>query len=221
MDYELEKMIEKSNDLELDNYLNVLKREIQANNKVLNNTQSSNNVWVITSEATDDPPTRGAYNTSNAVTYANKYALTYNSSYHNFDSSGGDCTNFTSQCLYAGGITMHKGTHLAGNCWYYTSANNRSSTWNGSNEFKNYINSTSSKIDKTNSSFSGVTHGDIIQLTSSGTPYHSLIVTGIVTSGSGRTDLLVCAHSSNKKNASLQSYYSGNTKIYHHIKGTK
>lgn len=38
-----------------------------------------------------------------AVVYANRYAESYNESYPTFDS---DCTNFVSQCVYAGGEAM-------------------------------------------------------------------------------------------------------------------
>lgn len=41
------------------------------------------------------------YSPSKAVTYARKYAQSYNPSYKKFDS---DCTNFVSQCLVAGGL---------------------------------------------------------------------------------------------------------------------
>ena len=43
-------------------------------------------------------------NVSAAVEYANKYYTNYNSRYYNCNSIGGDCANFVSQCLYAGGM---------------------------------------------------------------------------------------------------------------------
>lgn len=44
------------------------------------------------------------YYRDDAVNYANDYAESPNSDYHNYIDEGGDCTNFVSQCLYAGGI---------------------------------------------------------------------------------------------------------------------
>ena len=38
------------------------------------------------------------YNRTAAVDYARKWALKRNPAYYNFDSVGGDCTNFASQC---------------------------------------------------------------------------------------------------------------------------
>ena len=42
------------------------------------------------------------YNRKKAVEYALKWALDRNPRYLDYDDLGGDCTNFISQCLYAG-----------------------------------------------------------------------------------------------------------------------
>jgi len=44
------------------------------------------------------------YNVSNAIAYADKYCINYNTSYNSYKGRGGDCANFVSQCLYAGGF---------------------------------------------------------------------------------------------------------------------
>jgi glucan-binding YG repeat protein len=44
------------------------------------------------------------YQISKAVSYADRYWKHYNHSYHNYANEGGDCANFVSQCLYAGGM---------------------------------------------------------------------------------------------------------------------
>ena len=44
------------------------------------------------------------YNVSAAIAYADKYCIDYNSSYNSYKGRGGDCANFVSQCLYAGGF---------------------------------------------------------------------------------------------------------------------
>ena len=44
------------------------------------------------------------YNVSNAIAYADKYCINYNSSYNSYKGRGGDCANFVSQCLYNGGF---------------------------------------------------------------------------------------------------------------------
>ena len=46
------------------------------------------------------------YNANNAISYARRYCGNYNPSYANYRNMGGDCANFVSQCLIAGGISL-------------------------------------------------------------------------------------------------------------------
>jgi len=46
-----------------------------------------------------------AYNPSKAVAYAKKWAYGRNPNYKDYDPLGGDCANFVSQCLIAGGFS--------------------------------------------------------------------------------------------------------------------
>ena len=68
------------------------------------------------------------YDRQKAVGYAKKWALSRNPAYYNFDSIGGDCTNFASQCIYAGAGIMNY-TPTFG--WYYVNLNNHSPSWTG------------------------------------------------------------------------------------------
>lgn len=53
-----------------------------------------------------------------------------------FDNMGGDCTNYASQVLYAGGAPMI----TVGNYkWYYYGYNNRYPSWTGVEEFYDYL----------------------------------------------------------------------------------
>ena len=63
-----------------------------------------------------------AYDRARAVAYARRWALERNPDYLNFDGLGGDCTNFVSQCLYAGCGVMNF-TPVTG--WYYRDAAHR------------------------------------------------------------------------------------------------
>lgn len=76
------------------------------------------------------------YNRKKAVAYATEWAYGYNPKYYNFNDIGGDCTNFASQCLYAGGISMNY-TPVFG--WYYINLNNRAPAWTGVNELYTYL----------------------------------------------------------------------------------
>ena len=51
------------------------------------------------------------YNRIAARDYARKwwgpYTSNYNPAYNNYVGKGGDCANFVSQCVYAGGVPIH------------------------------------------------------------------------------------------------------------------
>ena len=47
-----------------------------------------------------------SYNAGAAVSYARTYCQNYNPSYANYRNSGGDCANFVSQCMIAGGMNF-------------------------------------------------------------------------------------------------------------------
>lgn len=44
------------------------------------------------------------YDRFKAIEYSNRWALSFNPSYNNMNPYGGDCANFVSQCIFAGGI---------------------------------------------------------------------------------------------------------------------
>ena len=48
-----------------------------------------------------------SYNPIASVNYARKYCNTYNPKYYNYNPMGGDCANFVSQCMAAGGQDFH------------------------------------------------------------------------------------------------------------------
>ena len=68
------------------------------------------------------------YDREKAVAYAHKWAYSRNPRYYDFEELGGDCTNYASQCLYAGSGVMNP-TPTFG--WYYYSLNNRAPAWTG------------------------------------------------------------------------------------------
>jgi hypothetical protein len=68
------------------------------------------------------------YDRDAAVAYARRWAMSRNPRYYNFDGLGGDCTNFVSQCIFAGGGVMN---HTPTFGWYYYSANSRTPSWTG------------------------------------------------------------------------------------------
>ena len=69
---------------------------------------------------------RYVYNKAQGGTVYESY---YNKAYANYNSVGGDCANYTSQCISAGGMPQVKGTPYGTDGWYYSSAHDRSGTW--------------------------------------------------------------------------------------------
>lgn len=205
-DYRLKEMGDRITGEEKKQYLNELEKEVKEEK------------CIATAQDKSAPysPSR-SYSTSSATAYAITYALKPNSNYADFTNYGGDCTNFISQCLYAGGKSMHYGSAYSSNCWYYNTSTDRSATWTGASQFRNYVIGSYSQLNMSASSWENVVNGDIIQLLSSGAAYHSLIITGVAYSSYGRSDLLVCAHTTNRRHVSLQSYYSGPSKAYYHV----
>ena len=68
------------------------------------------------------------YDRRAAVEYAHRWAFGRNPAYYNFDGLGGDCTNFASQCLYAGTGVMNYTPEYG---WYYLNVNDRAPAWTG------------------------------------------------------------------------------------------
>ena len=141
------------------------------------------------------------YNRSRAVDYAQKWALLRNPAYLDFKGLGGDCTNYISQCVFAGSGQMNY-TPTFG--WYYISSGNRAPAWTGVVYFYNFMTS-----NKGLGPFaievqaSDMQMGDIIQLgRGDGVFYHTLIITGYA----GGVPL-VSAHTDDSLDRRLDTYY--------------
>jgi hypothetical protein len=71
-----------------------------------------------------------------AVSYAHRWAFGRNPQFYDYEEIGGDCTNFASQCLYAGTGVMNY-TPVYG--WYYINANEKAPAWTGVEYFYNFL----------------------------------------------------------------------------------
>ena len=139
------------------------------------------------------------YDRSKAVAYAEKWALGRNPAYYDFQNIGGDCTNFVSQCLYAGAGVMNFTPDTG---WYYRSVNDRAAAWTGVEYLFRFL-----VLNQGAGPFARTVHaaeteiGDIIQLGSeTGNYYHSLFVTAT------QPTILVCAHTFDVRNRPLYEY---------------
>lgn len=159
-----------------------------------------------------------SYQREKAVAYAHKWAMGRNSAYYNFDDIGGDCTNFVSQCLYAGCGVMNYKRDLG---WYYNSLNDRSAAWTGVPYLYQFL--TSNKGPGPYGSevpVEEVEAGDIAQLSFDGEKFaHSLLITqtGLVPA---LWNIRVSTHTFDADNRLLSSYFFEKIRFIH-IEGSR
>ena len=153
------------------------------------------------------------YNRDAAVAYARKWALGRNPQYYNFENIGGDCTNFASQCIYAGALTMNF-TPVLG--WYYRSSYDRAASWSGVEFlYKFLINNQGSGPYARIVPQSQAEPGDIVQLgTANGSFYHSPVITAVM------PEILVAAHTYDALDRPLSSYIYEMARFIH-IEGVR
>lgn len=144
--------------------------------------------------------TETAYNREAALAYARRWAFSRNPAYYNFQNIGGDCTNFASQCIFAGAGVMNY-TPTFG--WFYRSVNDRTPSWTGVQYLYNFlVNNAGVGPFAEEVPLSELQFGDIVQLgTATGDFYHSPVV---VSTTGGR--ILVAAHTYDAFNKPLSSY---------------
>lgn len=82
------------------------------------------------------PPKIIPYDRRAAVRYAHRWAYSRNPNFYNYDELGGDCTNFASQCLFAGTGVMNYTPDFG---WYYIDANRKAPAWTGVPYFFNFM----------------------------------------------------------------------------------
>lgn len=144
------------------------------------------------------------YDREAAVQYAHRWAFSRNPRFFDFSDLGGDCTNFASQCIYAGSGVMNY-TPTFG--WYYISLNDRAPAWTGVNELYRFLTSnTGAGPFGEVISLSGIENGDIVQIRFKNKDVfaHSPVV---VNRGSGTPQtVLIAAHSNDADNRPLSTY---------------
>ena len=143
-----------------------------------------------------------------AIDYAKKWAYSRNPKYYAFDKIGGDCTNFISQCLYAGCKTMNY-TPTFG--WYYINSTQRSPSWTSVEFLYNFlINNKGPGPYAIEVQRSQLKLGDIIQLGNSEKFYHSLIIVNIK-----NNNIFVAAHDFDAYMKNLNTYFYEKTRFLH------
>jgi len=144
-----------------------------------------------------------SYDRSAAVRYASRWAYGRNPAYFNFSGIGGDCTNFVSQCLYAGSGVMNYTPDFG---WYYISPDNRAAAWTGVEYLYNFLTTNKGAGPFGNETSSdNIEIGDVIQLgNSNGRFYHTLLVVAKI--NSTPRGIFVAAHSDDAFLRRLSTY---------------
>lgn len=151
------------------------------------------------------------YDRGKAVEYARKWAFGRNPKYLDFETMGGDCTNYASQCIYAGCGVMNPAKKFG---WHYYSAYNRTPSWTGVQYLFNFLISNKSVGPYAKQASEGeIMPGDIIQLGNSvGRFYHSPVVVG-----RENGEIYVAAHSFDAYLRPLSSYIYSQIRYIHII----
>ena len=149
------------------------------------------------------------YNRIAALAYALRWARYRNPRFYDFSDLGGDCTNFASQCLYAGTGVMNFSQI---NGWYYVNLNDRSPSWTGVQFLNDFLTTNTGPGPVAQlAELSEAETGDIIQLQdANGRLYHSLVVLN-----TGGSDILVAAHTDDSLLRPLSSYSYANAILLH------
>ncbi len=144
------------------------------------------------------------YDREAAISYAAKWAFQRNPKYYDFHGIGGDCTNFVSQCIYAGAKVMNF-TPTFG--WYYISPDDRTPSWTGVSYLYQFL-TTNDSVGPyaTEVEAKDIQIGDVIQLGDENDRfYHTLIVVATRRTPSPRT-IYIATHSDDAYMRRLSTY---------------
>ena len=149
--------------------------------------------------------------------YAERYAFSQNPVFASFVGFGGNCTNFVSQCIYAGGCVMNYKPTFG---WYYINANDKAPSWTGVEYLYRFLTRGKQSIGPIGRecSIEEVLPGDIVQLRFSGDSFQHSPVVVYAENPRSPADILVAAHSQDADNRPLNTYEYLEAR-YIHIQG--
>lgn len=137
------------------------------------------------------------YDRMGAVQYSRRWALDRNPRFQDYEEWGGNCTNYISQCVNAGGVPMDPYGGNVMKKWYWYSDKNRTPSWTGAQPFFEYF--TGNNNDDTDNfgvyaaeaDYDELELGDVVQLIKDGKAYHTMIITRILLDGDEVYDYLI------------------------------
>ena len=160
-----------------------------------------------------------SYDRRAVVRYAHRWAYGRNPAFYDYEEVGGDCTNFASQCVFAGSGVMNFTPDLG---WYYIDANQKAPAWTGVEYFWNFMTRSGVSPGPVGlpCELGDLRPGDLVQLSFSGAEFqHTPVVVFTRRPIRSLDDVLIAAHSYDADNRPLSSYTSQKIRFLH-ILGT-
>lgn len=154
------------------------------------------------------------YNRAAAVMYAHKWAYGRNPRFYDYENLGGDCTNFASQCIYAGSGVMNFTPEVG---WYYIDANQKAPAWTGVPYLYNFLTRRGPSVGPVGEpcQMEDLRPGDLIQLSFKGEDFqHSPIVVSVGEHPDPK-NILIAAHSYDADNRPLATYEYRDIRMLH------
>ena len=168
-----------------------------------------------------------SYNRDAAVEYASRWwnKRNYTGHYLAYDDFGGNCQNFASQCIHAGGIKMdYTGVHDVQWKFYDENLNNkatargRSYSWTGVDMFYSYAlnNYSDGLVSLTDIPYSYAEKGDIVHVGAYYQWRHALLVTDVLKNADGSLqDIVVASNTADRWNYPLSAYIYTGARLIH------
>lgn len=154
------------------------------------------------------------YDRTAAVLYARRWAYGRNPAFYDYENLGGDCTNFASQCIFAGSGVMNF-TPTYG--WYYIDANQKAPAWTGVPYLYNFLTRRTPSVGPMGvpCALEDLRPGDLVQLSFQGEEFqHSPIV--VFTGRPAALDnVLIAAHSYDALDRPLSTYEYRDIRFLH------
>lgn len=155
-----------------------------------------------------------SYDRGSAVAYARRWVGVRNDDWPDYSRNGGNCQNFVSQCLLAGGIPMD--VYSPGIWkWYSSTPNNlpvmagRSAAWSAVVSFVEYAqqNSGYGLAAVADAPYYTGGPGDIIHLGDDQRWRHTVLITDVVEDGEGNIeDYLICSNTADLRDFPVSAY---------------
>ena len=145
------------------------------------------------------------YDRSAAYSYLQTYIEWRNGSWKAYDNDGGNCQNFASQVLIAGGIPMDEEGDAQ---WYWRGHYDQNYSWINVGRFMDYAKANTGYglvCDPYANYYDGQT-GDILIMGIT-ERNHTTVIADTITAGGAVVDYLICSNTSNYRNLPASAYY--------------